>query len=141
MKKLLALLCVASSACSVVDSTPQARQRAALLQPGWTEVGDYDARTQHAMAPLGATLVLFGGLTNTELGDTWVWDGTKWSRRTPAPRPSPATRTSWPRWEHASCCSAALPSRRAFAQTPGSGTAPRGCSALRPPALRRASVT
>jgi hypothetical protein len=40
----------------------------------------YDAAT--------STMVLFGGETRSSLlGDTWTWDGTAWTQRTPASHP------------------------------------------------------
>jgi hypothetical protein len=33
-------------------------------------------------------VVLFGGITNTELGDMWLWDGTVWAPISPANPPS-----------------------------------------------------
>jgi N-acetylneuraminic acid mutarotase len=40
-------------------------------------------RSQHAMAGLGGKVVLFGGEANpteTDLGDTWTWDGLGWAQ-------------------------------------------------------------
>ncbi|MEW6430587.1 MAG: kelch repeat-containing protein, partial [Myxococcota bacterium] len=47
------------------------------------------ARAYHAMATLGAKVVLFGGrgTSNTLLSDTWEWDGTNWTQRSPATSP------------------------------------------------------
>jgi hypothetical protein len=33
-------------------------------------------------------VVLFGGTDDDDLGDTWTWDGTDWTQRTPAHHPS-----------------------------------------------------
>ena len=60
---------------------------------GWAQenVPGPSARSGAAMAAMGATLVLFGGLTadGEDLGDTWIWDGASWSERRvtgPSPR-------------------------------------------------------
>jgi uncharacterized repeat protein (TIGR01451 family) len=50
------------------------------------------ARANHVMAyDVGrAQVVLFGGhdsVTNTDLGDTWVWDGSNWTQKFPANSP------------------------------------------------------
>ena len=39
------------------------------------------ARYEHAMAALGNTVVIFGGIDTSggNLGDTWVFDGASWS--------------------------------------------------------------
>jgi hypothetical protein len=46
-------------------------------------------RIWHAMAydAAHAQVVLFGGYDNGVLGDTWTWDGTDWTQRTPAHSP------------------------------------------------------
>ena len=51
------------------------------------------ARSNHAMAhdPVRKKTVLFGGwssATVASLGDTWLWDGTNWTKETPASQPS-----------------------------------------------------
>lgn len=53
------------------------------------------ARTHHRMAfdQRRGTLVMFGGLRGrTALGDTWLWDGTRW-REAPAVSGGPSTRS------------------------------------------------
>ena len=55
----------------------------------WTQrnVVGPSARSGHAMVTLGNKLVLFGGATSTVngrpvyLGDTWEWDGNRWTER------------------------------------------------------------
>jgi hypothetical protein len=77
--------------------------------PSWTEVStgvvapSPGKREDVAVASLGSTLVLFGGMgyatvddTSVVLGDTWTWDGTSWSQVAsdgPAPRASAAVAT------------------------------------------------
>ncbi|MFZ5439653.1 MAG: hypothetical protein ACOZQL_06575 [Myxococcota bacterium] len=49
-------------------------------------------RTYHAMAfdaARGQTVLFGGQVASNEAGDTWVWDGTSWTQRTPADAPSP----------------------------------------------------
>jgi hypothetical protein len=48
-----------------------------------------DPRAAHAMAydPPRDRVVLFGGGAAAHLDDTWEWDGSRWSRRTPATVP------------------------------------------------------
>ncbi len=41
----------------------------------------YDAAT--------GNVVLFGGVNNTYLGDTWVWSGSTWTKQAPATSPPP----------------------------------------------------
>ncbi|MEZ4367689.1 MAG: kelch repeat-containing protein [Kofleriaceae bacterium] len=63
--------------------------------PLWTEgvVAKPTPRAFHAMAYDSARgeVVLFGGTPNntfnTVLADTWIWDGVRWSQRTPATSP------------------------------------------------------
>jgi N-acetylneuraminic acid mutarotase len=48
------------------------------------------AREWAAVATLGSTVVLFGGVNDFGLlGDTWTWDGTSWTRASPSQSPSP----------------------------------------------------
>ncbi|HWL92734.1 MAG TPA: kelch repeat-containing protein, partial [Phycisphaerae bacterium] len=53
------------------------------------------ARHSHAMAydSEREVIVLYGGadINNNIFGDTWEWDGTDWSEKSPASRPSPLT--------------------------------------------------
>ena len=68
---------------------------------GWSTVTPAvspPARFEGASASLGATLVLFGGVSSsaTALGDTWVWDGASWAQQEvpgPGARSSPAVAT------------------------------------------------
>jgi N-acetylneuraminic acid mutarotase len=73
----------------------------------WTQrtpAASPSARSRHAMATLGNKVVLFGGRETVPIdpsqgigaltNDTWEWDGTAWTKRTPAQSPPP-------RWEHA----------------------------------------
>jgi len=48
------------------------------------------ARERHAMAfdPVTGNMVLFGGSTGVNNGETWEWDGATWERRYPANAPS-----------------------------------------------------
>lgn len=52
------------------------------------------ARTRHAMAydAMHGQVVMFGGLDATNLNnlnDTWVWDGSNWTRKSPQNSPTP----------------------------------------------------
>ena len=80
-----------------------------LLMAGGTPTGDTWAwngtwqlrstagpgpRVAAAMAPLGADMVLFGGLTPLYgiIGETWSWNGQSWTMGFPAQQPSPRYR-------------------------------------------------
>ena len=57
----------------------------------WTQVsaqGPTPPRGGAAMAALGGSVFLFGGLGPTYLGDTWKWDGATWAQL-PVSGPSP----------------------------------------------------
>jgi N-acetylneuraminic acid mutarotase len=64
----------------------------------WTQLAppvSPDARSRHSMATVGNKVVLFGGaplfngvpVRRTVSNDTWEWDGSNWTRLTPATRP------------------------------------------------------
>jgi hypothetical protein len=66
---------------------------------GWTQESPATAptaRTSTSMVGDGRDIVLFGGRTwttslyqSTDLGDTWLWNGTTWLQRQPATSPAP----------------------------------------------------
>jgi hypothetical protein len=47
------------------------------------------ARSAASMTELAGSLVLFGGQGTVVLGDTWKWDGQRWTQLSPAASPSP----------------------------------------------------
>jgi MYXO-CTERM domain-containing protein len=55
----------------------------------WTErsVSGPDPRRDHAMAFDGSRVILFGGLADGYLGDTWAYDGNAWVREGDGPSP------------------------------------------------------
>lgn len=60
----------------------------------WTQLfpaNSPPARSGHKMATIGSSIVLFGGLVNSQLdpvNDTWEWNGIDWIERTPAHSPA-----------------------------------------------------
>ncbi|MDP3502666.1 MAG: kelch repeat-containing protein [Myxococcales bacterium] len=77
-------------------STARLAETWELGPSGWlqrTLVTSPPPRSGHDMAydPVRQRVVLFGGFpdtTTTRLGDTWEWDGTTWTQRTPATSPT-----------------------------------------------------
>src|SRR5689334_19671901 len=55
--------------------------------PSWHEVPLLFRRYGATMATLGSKTLLFGGLGNEPHGDTWEWNGSAWTRKTPATSP------------------------------------------------------
>jgi N-acetylneuraminic acid mutarotase len=63
----------------------------------WTQValsGGPSARSEAVMASLGGKVVLFGGFgppngVDSPLTDTWEFDGSAWTQRTPSQTPGP----------------------------------------------------
>jgi hypothetical protein len=59
------------------------------LSGGWKRLlAQPSNRTSPDAAPLNGKTVLFGGSSPGWLGDTWEWDGTKWTEKFPAQKPS-----------------------------------------------------
>jgi hypothetical protein len=64
-----------------------------LHEPNWVQKNPANippARTSPAMAYDAARgqVVLFGGVSDVELSDTWVWDGTSWAQKNPLNSPT-----------------------------------------------------
>ncbi len=88
----------ALAACGVLAMAPPAVQASPAPVPAWTQqapAASPSARQNAAMAYDAATgtVVLFGGFHNRlgdllQLGDTWTWDGTTWTKQAPAVHPS-----------------------------------------------------
>ena len=84
----LALGLTQLAGCSTERVAEPARVRqAATLAATWREVPLLIRRQMPAMATLGSKVVLFGGLGNGTHADTWEWDGSSWTRKTPAASP------------------------------------------------------
>ena len=114
------------------------KQAPAASPPGRFEASmAYDAAT--------GTVVLFGGYgpgVERRLGGTWTWDGSTWTKQSPAASPPARSTRRWPttRPPAPSSCSAASASKAVFSVTPGPGTARPGPSRrprpARPPGRR-----
>ena len=69
-------------------SAPRHRTtRGELTAVSWREVPLLIRRQGGTMATLGNKVVLFGGIGNNVHGDTWEWDGTAGTRKSPAASP------------------------------------------------------
>jgi hypothetical protein len=81
MSRLIAAAAVVAVLTAWVPTTPAVAAGPAAPSGRYGVRMAYDARSQ---------VVLFGGYDeNTYFGDTWTWDGTDWTKRTPAHSPSP----------------------------------------------------
>src|SRR5262249_38248952 len=58
--------------------------------------GGPPGRIEHAMAfdSGRGRVVLFGGWSSADLGDTWEWDGKAWTQLTPSTAPQPRIQTA-----------------------------------------------
>ena len=65
--------------------------RGLLAQPAWRDIPTLLGRMNEAMAydPVRERVVLFGGRSPFVRGDTWVWDGRRWTKMRPRHAPSP----------------------------------------------------
>src|SRR5437667_12150125 len=83
----VAVLGLAGAAGCRVNSPETSTAGGALAVATWKEVPLLIRRQGGAMATLGNNVVLFGGLGNDVHADTWIWDGSTWTRQTPAVSP------------------------------------------------------
>src|SRR6478735_2670518 len=79
--------CDARSPAETAADPETATVRQAGTLPTWQEVPLLFRRYGAAMATLNGKVVLFGGLGNEPHGDTWEWNGTAWTRKTPSKSP------------------------------------------------------
>jgi Kelch motif len=87
---------VALAAAGVVGAVPTAVASASPQQaPNWSEQAPATSPIARGDGPMAydaatGTVVLFGGdatATDSHLGDTWTWNGTTWTKQTPATHP------------------------------------------------------
>jgi hypothetical protein len=75
---LLCVVCVPAQAQTLEGNWNQ-QSPATSAGARWQATMDYDAAQ--------GQVVLFGGFSNGELGDTWLWNGTTWTQQSPATNP------------------------------------------------------
>jgi Galactose oxidase, central domain len=99
---LFAVVAGLLAALGVQGASPSVAQASSSSALNWTKqapAASPSAREAVSMAYDAATgnVVLFGGLGATRiLGDTWVWDGTTWTKRAPRPARPPGKARRWP---------------------------------------------
>lgn len=87
----IAAIAAACSAQPAQKTAPVASQRKALdpVPAEWKRVPILTNRSGHAMATLGDKIIVFGGRTVQGVSDeTWEYDGTHWTLRNPAAKPT-----------------------------------------------------
>jgi len=79
----LLTVCVVSGALVAEPSPALARTISEAPSPRCCMAMTYDAATDQVL--------LFGGMwfSGNELGETWTWDGVRWTKQSPAHRPAP----------------------------------------------------
>jgi hypothetical protein len=94
-KRRLIAVAVAVTLASLLLVPARAVLGAPSVSVGWSRAGGATGpspRLHAAIAfdPQAGTTLLFGGRSGSQiLGDTWTWDGTAWTLRTPAASPPP----------------------------------------------------
>ena len=83
----------ALAACSVLGMALAAAQASSASTPTWTQQHPATSPLTRSFAVMAddaatGTVVLFGGASNSgsgqNLGDTWTWNGTTWTKHSPA---------------------------------------------------------
>ena len=87
----------ALAACSVLGMALAAAQASSASTPTWTQQHPATSPLTRSFAVMAddaatGTVVLFGGASNSgsgqNLGDTWTWNGTTWTKQAPPVHPS-----------------------------------------------------